>query len=142
MKNNKLVVIMFVILIAIALVGTIAVVVILNSAKNNGNGEPSIDQILEASVDIQEITTNLASNDYIRISFKIQTNSKKAKQELEKREFQVRNVIIHTLSEKRSDEIQGSQGHSQLEDEIKLKINEFMQTGKVERVYITESLLQ
>lgn len=142
MKNNKLVVIMLIILIAIALVGTIAVVVILNSANNNGSSGPSIDQVLEASVDIQEITTNLAGNDYIRISFKIQTDSKKAKKELEKREFQVRNTIIHTLSEKRSEDLQGAQGHLQLENELKDKINEFMQTGKVERVYITASLLQ
>ena len=51
------------------------------------------------SVDIKEITTNLASNDFIRISFKIQTDSKKAKEELEKRDFQVNNIIILELSE-------------------------------------------
>ena len=49
--------------------------------------EPTIDEMIEATVDIPEITTNLASNDFIRISFKIQTDSKKAKEELEKRKF-------------------------------------------------------
>ena len=39
------------------------------------------------SVDIKEITTNLASNDFIRISFKIQTDSKEAKEELRKEIF-------------------------------------------------------
>lgn len=142
MKNNKLIMIMLIILIAITLVGAIAIVVVLKMNDTNQQSEPSIDQVLEASVDVPELTTNLAGNDFIRISFTIQTDSKKAKEELEKRGFQVRNIIIHTLSEKHSEDIQGKQGQTQLETELKDKFNEIMQTGQVERVYITGSLLQ
>ncbi|MGG0718825.1 flagellar basal body-associated protein FliL [Robertmurraya massiliosenegalensis] len=141
MKNNKLVMIMLIILITITLVGAVAVVVVLKVTGAEKTEGPTIDEVLEYSVDIPEITTNLAGNDFIRISFKIQTDSKKAKVELDKRDFQVKNIIIHTLSEKSSKEIQGSQGQTNLEEELKDNINELMKDGKVEKVYITGSLL-
>ncbi|MDQ0156807.1 flagellar basal body-associated protein FliL [Robertmurraya andreesenii] len=139
MKNNKLVMIMLILLIAITLVGAVAVVVILKVTDEDK--EPTIDEVLEASVDVPEITTNLASNDFIRISFKIQTDGKKAKEELEKRDFQVKNIIIHTLSEKTAEQVSGNEGQTQLENELKEEINKLMQKGKVEKVYITGSLL-
>lgn len=142
MKNNKLVMIMLIILIAITLVGAVAVVVVLKVTGAEKAEGPTIDEVIEASVDIPEITTNLAGNDLIRISFKIETDSKKAKEELEKRDFQVKNIIILSLSEKTSEQIQGSEGQTKLESELKDKINELMQEGKVEKVYITGSLLQ
>ena len=71
---------------------------LLNTNNQSKDSEPTIDEVLEMSVDIKEITTNLASNDFIRISFKIQTDSKEAKEELEKRDFQVNNIIILELS--------------------------------------------
>lgn len=141
MKNNKLVMIMLIILIAITLVGAVAVVVVLKMTDEQEAKEPTIDEILEASVDIPEITTNLAGDSFIRISFKIQTDSKKAMEEVTKRDFQVKNIIIHTLSEKTPEQIQGSEGQTQLESELKDQINELMQEGKVEQVYITGSLL-
>lgn len=133
---------MLMILIAITLVGAVAVVVVLKVTDSDGANGPSIDEVLEASVDVPEITTNLASDDFIRISFKIQTDGKKAKEELEKRDFQVKNIIIHTLSEKTTEQIQGNEGQTQLETELKDQINKLMQAGKVEQVYITGSLLQ
>lgn len=130
---------MLILLIAITLVGAVAVVVILKVTDEDK--EPTIDEVLEASVDVPEITTNLASNDFIRISFKIQTDGKKAKEELEKRDFQVKNIIIHTLSEKTAEQVSGNEGQTQLENELKEEINKLMQKGKVEKVYITGSLL-
>ncbi|MFO1445915.1 flagellar basal body-associated protein FliL [Bacillus sp. Bva_UNVM-123] len=142
MKNNKLITIMIILLVAITLVGTILIVVLKQLNENTGNGQPSIDQILESSVDVEQVTTNLASNDFIRISFKIQTNSKKAKKELEKREFQVKDVVIQELSEMKANEIQGKDGQAKIKEALKLKLNSLMQNGQVVEVYITESLLQ
>ncbi|WP_174735015.1 flagellar basal body-associated protein FliL [Mesobacillus harenae] len=142
MKNSKLLTIMVSLLIAISLIGAAAVVTVLKVTGETQGKEPSIDDVLEASVDIPQITTNLASGDFIRISFKIQTDSKDAKEELEKRDFQVKNVIIHELSEKNNDELQGKEGKQNLEDVLKSKLNEIMQDGQVVKVYITESLLQ
>src|SRR3954453_20744892 len=143
MKSNKLVMTMLILLIAIALVGAVAIVMVLNHPGGDKNSEqPTIDEVIEASVDINEVTTNLASNDFIRISFKIQTDSKEAKEELEKRNFQVNNIIILELSEKTAESIQGREGQLQLEETLRIRINELMQDGKVEKVYITQFLLQ
>ncbi|UII57418.1 flagellar basal body-associated protein FliL [Cytobacillus spongiae] len=142
MKNNKLLMIMIILLVAITLVGAIALVVVLKFTGDDAAKEPTIDEVLEASVDIPEITTNLATDDFIRISFKIQTDSKKAKEELEKRDFQVKNIIIQELSEMKAEELQGKDGKVKLQDDLKTKINEVMQEGKIEMVYITQALLQ
>lgn len=133
---------MIILLVAITLVGAILIVVLKQLNENVSLKEPSIDQILESSVDVQQVTTNLASNDFIRISFKFQTDSKKAKKELEKRDFQVKDVIIQELSEMKADEIQGKDGQSKIKEALKEKLNSLMQDGKVVEVYITESLLQ
>ena len=141
MKNNKLVMIMLILLVAIALVGAVAIIIVKQLNDNSGPKEPSIDEVLEASVDIPQITTNLASNDFIRISFKIQTDSKKAKEELEKRDFQVKDIIIQELSEMDAKDVQGKEGQLKLKEDLKAKINKILQKGEVKQVYITENLL-
>lgn len=134
---------MFILLVIIALVGTVAIITLLNTNNNQGkDSKPTIDEVLEMSVDIKEITTNLASNDFIRISFKIQTDSKESKEELQKRDFQVNNIIILELSGLEVEEIQGKEGQLKLEETLKTKINEILQEGKVQKVYITQFLLQ
>jgi len=132
---------MLILLLTITLVGAGAFIYIW---KFSGDKEkaPSIEEIVESSVDIEEITTNLATDNFIRISFKIQTDSKKAKEELEKRDFQVKNIIIQELSEKKPEDLKGKEGQAKLENNLKDKINELMQDGKVVHVYIVNSLLQ
>lgn len=133
---------MMILLVAIALAGAVALVFVLKYTNQDPEGEPPIEQVLDASVDIPEITTNLANDGFVRISFKIQTDSKKAKQELEKRMFQVNNIIILELSDKTAETIKGKEGHKQFEEELKGKVNEIMQEGKIEKVYITQFILQ
>ncbi|MGG0411524.1 flagellar basal body-associated protein FliL [Peribacillus simplex] len=142
MKKNLLT-IMLIILVAITLVGVIAVVVVTNlSDPTSAEDKPSIDEIVKSSVEIPEITTNLAGNDYIKISFMVQTENKKAKEELEKRNFQVKNIIITELSEMKAEELTGKKGKEKLQEALKTRMNELMEEGKVEKVYITSSILQ
>ncbi|RIW36414.1 flagellar basal body-associated protein FliL [Bacillus salacetis] len=140
--KNKLLTITLILLVTITLVGALALIVLLKFNDKDEVKEPSIDEVIEASVDIPELTTNLMSGDYIRISFKVQTDSKKAKEELEKRDFQVNNIIIEELSEMKSDQLQGKEGKQQLETTIMEKANSLMQEGKVEKVYITSYMIQ
>lgn len=140
--KNKLVMIMMMLLVAIALAGTVALVIVLKYTNQEPGNEPTIKQVLDVSVDIPEITTNLANDGYVRITFKIQTDSKKAKKELENRMFQVNNIIILELSDKTTETIKGKEGQRKFEEELKEKINEIMQEGKVEKVYITQFILQ
>ncbi|WP_409305431.1 flagellar basal body-associated protein FliL [Peribacillus sp. SCS-155] len=141
--KNKLVAIMVTLLVAITLVGVIAIVVITKfTGETEAKAEPSADEIVESSVEIPEITTNLATGDFIRISFMIQTDSKDGKEELEKRNFQAKNIIITELSELKADQLKGKAGKEQLQENLKGQINGLMQEGKVEKVYITSSILQ
>ncbi|MFE0506482.1 flagellar basal body-associated protein FliL [Peribacillus butanolivorans] len=141
--KKKLLTIMLIMMVAITLVGVIAVVVVTKlSDPTSAEGKPSIDEIIKSSVEIPEITTNLSGNDYIKISFMVQTENKKAKEELEKRSFQVKNIIIAELSEMKATELTGKKGKEKLQDTLKTRINELMEEGKVEKVYITSSILQ
>ncbi|PRX78211.1 flagellar FliL protein [Bacillus sp. V-88] len=140
--KSKTMTIMMISLVTITLVGVIALVVLLKFSGDEEAKGPSIEEVIENSVDIPEMTTNLMSNDFIRISFKIQTDSKKAKKELAKRDFQVNNIIIEELSELKAEELQGKKGKELVETKVKDKVNSLMQEGAVERVYITSMMIQ
>ena len=141
-SRNKLLTIMLIILTVITLAGAVALVIMLKFSGGQQGKEPDIDQVLECSVDVPELTTNLASNDFIRISFKIQTDSKKAKQELEKRDFQTKDIIIELLSGLKAQDLKGAAGKERLTEMLKSKLNEVMQEGKVVKVYITSYIIQ
>ena len=142
--KNKILTILLIILVAITLVGvaSVAAIAYFNNDHANVPKEPSIDEIVENSVNIPEITTNLANGDFIKMTLTIQTNNKKAKIELEKRVFQVNNLLITELSELKSDMLRSKIGKEQFQEKMKTKLNEIMQEGKIEKVYITSSILQ
>lgn len=142
MKNNKLLTVMLIILVSITLIGVVLFVVITQMNKQSSTLEPSIDDILESSVDIPELTTNLADGQFIRIALKIQTDSKKAAEELTKRDFQTKNIIIEELAEMTEENLKGKEGIILLENTIKARLNELMQEGEVQQVYITSYIIQ
>ncbi len=133
---------MIIILSTITLVGTTAFVILTKVTASDSEKEPSIDEVIKSTVEIPEITTKLLSDDYIRISFNMQTDGKKAKEELEKRSFQVNNLIIKELSNMTSEEFKGEEGIVNLENRLKERINELMQDGTVVKVYATSFLPQ
>ncbi len=142
-NNNKLLTIMLIILVSITLVGVVFLVVFFQLNKGEENEEPTIDEIIEASIDIPEITTNLAGNKFIRISLKVQTDSSKSAEELAKRDFQVKNIIITELSEMTPEDLEGKEGKIAFESSLKTKINELMSEGRnIQQVYITSYIIQ
>ncbi|WP_144509249.1 flagellar basal body-associated protein FliL [Bacillus sp. FJAT-22090] len=142
-SKNKLLTIMLIILVSITLVGVIALLLIfqLNKGDKEETG-PTIDEIVESSVDIPEITTNLSTNKFIRISLKVQTDSTKAGEELTKRDFQVKDIVITELSEMTPEDLEGKQGKANFQSLLKAKINELMDEGEVQQVYITSYIIQ
>lgn len=139
--NNMQVRTMVIIIVIILLAGAGAYYY-LQQNKAAGSSGPSIDEVINNSVDITDLTTNLATNNYVKMSFKIQTDSKAAKNELTKRDFQVKNIMIEELSDTKAEDLQGKAGKVKLEKTLKERINQIMQDGKVVQVYITASLLQ
>ncbi len=143
MKNkNKLLTIMLIILVCITLIGVIALLIVSQLNKGDEEEKPSIDEIVESSIDIAEITTNLAGENFIRISLKVQTDSLEAAEELAKRDFQVKNIVITELSEMTPEQLDGKEGKMAFESSLKIKINELMDSGEVQQVYITSYIIQ
>ncbi|MFD1705890.1 flagellar basal body-associated protein FliL [Siminovitchia sediminis] len=139
MKNSK---ILF--FLSILLLGGAAGLLVydrLDPGQKEASAEPSIDDVIETSVDIGEIATNLLDQRYVKISFMVQTDGKKAKSELEKRKFQAQNIIITELSDMKAEDLEGKKGKQSLEELIKVRMNEEMQQGKVVKVYITSYII-
>ncbi|MBT2573350.1 flagellar basal body-associated protein FliL [Bacillus sp. ISL-51] len=138
--KKKLVIIMLIILVVIAGLGAAAYFVA--SGNSEKDKKPTIDEVVAATVSVDDITTNLKSNTIIRIGIKLETDSSKAKEELEKRDFQVKDNIISILADTSADEIEGDKGREAFKDTLKEKINSYLQAGKVQKVYITSFNLQ
>jgi flagellar FliL protein len=134
---------MIIIMLSLTLIGSIAVIVTLKYTEQAGTEKgPSIDDVIKASVDVTDIKTNLKSNNYISISFKIQMDSKKAAGELQKRDFQVRDIIIKRLSDMSAQDFEGTKGLSTLETDIAKQIDQLMENGHVVKIYTTSKVLQ
>lgn len=128
-------------LIVMLLIGTVALVVILNTENETAKSEAvTIDDIVEYSYETTEMTTDLEDGSFVRIQFQIVTDGKKAKKELEKREFQLKNILIKKLATMSEKDFKS--GLADLEDQIQLKLNEVMKKGKVTDVYTINKILQ
>ena len=136
MKNNKLLTILLIVLVLITLVGVVLFVLVTQFNKP-ASLEPSIDEVVEASIDVPEITTNLSDNKVVRFSMKIQTTSKEAAEELTKRNFQTNNIVIEELSEMTQEDLEGKQGKQMFKKTLKTKLNELMQEGEIQEIYFT-----
>lgn len=143
--KNKLLTIILIVLVTVTLVAVVIFALAWQMNKKDGPDEEqvaSIDEIILSSVDIPEITTNLAGRQFIRLSLKIQTDSEEAAVELAKREFQVNNIVIHELSEITREELEGKAGKEAFESTIQSLLNPLMQEGEIERVYIVSYIIQ
>jgi flagellar FliL protein len=115
----------------------------LNHKAESASKPPTIDDIAKnLSVETEEMTTNLADDKYIRIKFTIQVSNKEAKDELEKRQFQVKNTILYLLSNMTEKNLRGQAGLKQLESSLQQKLNALMTKGEVVHVYTTEKIIE
>ncbi|MFS0672443.1 flagellar basal body-associated protein FliL [Ornithinibacillus sp. 179-J 7C1 HS] len=138
---NKFVKTMLLSLVIIILIGVVAAVVVLNVLdKRDKDEEQSIDEIVEYSYQTPEITTDLSDGSFVRIQFQIITDGKDAKEEIAKRDFQVRNILIKELAT--MDEEAFKSGLSEVEDILKLELNKVMTEGSIQEVYTINKILQ
>ncbi|MCM3759456.1 flagellar basal body-associated protein FliL [Alkalihalobacillus oceani] len=143
MFKNKLVTIMFIILVTLTLVGVVAFVLV-NHFTNQPDpyAPPTIDEIIAQSYETEEITTNLLSDDFIRASFMIHVTNKRALDEIKKRDFQVNNILLRALSGMQSSDLAGPEGIEAFEETVRDQLNELMQEGQVIQVYTTNWVIQ
>src|SRR5699024_10503296 len=118
------------IVILLAGAGTL---VLLLYEEEEASSESAIDDMVELSYETPEITTDLSDGSYVRVQFQIITDGELAKEELSKRDFQLRNMLIKELAI--MDEEIFRTGLADLENVVKSKVNELMTDGKVTDVY-------
>ncbi|TDQ39655.1 flagellar basal body-associated protein FliL [Aureibacillus halotolerans] len=106
------------------------------------NAEPTIDEIVTWSYATEEMTTNLHSGEYVKAQFTIETDSEKAKKELEKRGFQVKNVLIHQFAGMEEADFKEANSIAALEETLKKKLGALLDHGHVVNVYTTSFVLQ
>jgi len=137
---NKTVKMMVIMLVGLLLGGTIVTVVVLNLTGEDKDAKASISDMVEYSYETPEMTTDLKDGSFVKIQFRIITDGKDARKEIEQREFQIKNILIKelgTLSEE-----QFKSGLSELEDKMRNKLNQVMTDGKVTDVYTVNKILQ
>lgn len=143
MKNNKMLTILLIVLVTLTLLAVVAVILLTQLNKEpKAEEQTPIEEVLLASVDIPEITTNLSDGSFTRLTLKIETDSEDAAAELTQRDHQVRNIIIYELSELTEEDLKGKQGKVLFEKAIKAQVNELMQEGEVQKVYMTSFIVQ
>lgn len=138
--GKRIINILLIIFIVVLLGGTAYLLINDNSGKSKEK-EPSIDEVLEASVHVNDITTNLQDGRYIKLSLTVETDGEKAKQELEKRDFQIRSIILSELADMKSGDLEGKEGKRKLEEMMEVKIGELLQNGEIKKVYITSYIV-
>ena len=140
--RNKLMAAGAILMAVIILLGAGAVFYYIKYINIESQEELSIEQVIKHSVEVPEITTNLNDDTLIQISFMIETDGKKAREELEKREFQIKDIVINELSEIDADQLKGKKAKQDLEDKLTEQIDGLMQEGRIVQIYTTSSILQ
>ena len=133
--------IIIIIVAIILLLGGASFFIVL-SKSNEKTKELSTDEIVENMVSTETITTDLLSGGFVQIGFQIQTSATEAKEELTKRDFQVRNIATRLLSGMNEDQVKNIAGMDKFETEMKNEINELMQNGSIVQIYTTNKMIQ
>lgn len=127
--------------LVIIIIGGVAAVVVFDVTGDSNKGEAqSIDDILDYSYESPEVTTDLEDGSFVRIQFQIITDGKDASNEISKRDFQLKNILIKELA--KMDEEDFKSGLTNLEKVIQEKLNELMTEGTVTDVYTISKILQ
>ncbi|MDG5470297.1 flagellar basal body-associated protein FliL [Jeotgalibacillus sp. ET6] len=145
MMKNKLLLTMLIIMVSISLAGVIVYVVSKQLSAGNAQAEepePTIEEIVSASVEIPEVTTSIANNNFARISMTMQTDSPEAAEELEQRDFMVKDIIIDELSEMTRANLEGRAGKEAFEKTVKERVDALMQEGEIVQIYTTSIVVQ
>lgn len=109
----------------------------------NGQGEgsaQSINDMNDFGYETPEITTDLEDGSFVRIQFQVITDSRKAQKEVQKREFQIQNIIIKELAVMNEEDFKS--GLTDLEKNLQESLNELMSDGEITDVYTTSKILQ
>ncbi|MFD2657195.1 flagellar basal body-associated FliL family protein [Gracilibacillus thailandensis] len=137
--NPKLIKILVVVLLIITIAGAVTLYFLLDSTSNEGEAM-SIDDVVKNSYTTEEIRTDLNDGNFVLIQFQFITNSNAALEEIEKREFQVKNEFIKLSVDLTAKDFQDNL--SELESDMKTAMNKHMTEGQIVDVLIISKVIQ
>jgi flagellar FliL protein len=80
---------------------------------------------------------------YLRVTLQVELSATKGlKDEMDKRQPQIRDAVLTILSSKRFEEINSAQGKMVMKQQIMRSINSVLTTGQILNVYVTEFVVQ
>ncbi|HEX7058029.1 MAG TPA: flagellar basal body-associated FliL family protein [Bacilli bacterium] len=101
----------------------------------------SAQEIHDLTANIDDMITNLANGQIIKISFAFELENDQAKEEFDLLNTQIKSAIIVTLVDMNPDDIQGSKGLDALSTILMNKVNNLLTKGKVIHVNVTNFVL-
>lgn len=112
-----------------------------NSVNDVKGKKLSATEVKEQTVEMKDITTNLANSQFVKVSFAFELENKKVKEEFEQLDFKVKAIIIQTLADLNAEQIRGSKGYDNLTTSLLNKINPILSEGKLKQIHITNIVL-
>lgn len=139
--SNKGFKIVLVILAIIALAGVTGVLyLLLSNDSSDPNRTLTIQEQVEYSYTTEEINLDLEDHRYVQLKFNILTNNSDAKEEVELREFQFKNILIKETVHMTSEQLQTNL--TQFEETLKTEMNKLMEEGEITDIYIVGKIVQ
>ncbi|NMA90246.1 MAG: flagellar basal body-associated protein FliL [Amphibacillus sp.] len=138
MSNNGFKVVLAILSI-IALAGIGGVVYLLLN-DTDADQALTIEEQVKYSYTTEEINLDLADNRYVQLKFNILTDNGKARDEVELREFQFKNILIKETVNLTSDQLQ--ENLSDFEDRLRDEMNKLMEEGEITDIYIVGKIVQ
>ncbi|GAE91622.1 flagellar biosynthesis protein FliL [Gracilibacillus boraciitolerans JCM 21714] len=137
--NPKIIKILVIILLVITIAGAVILYFLLNNSTNDSKAM-TLDEMVEYSYTTEEIRTDLNDGNFVLIQFQFITNSKDALAEIEKREFEVKNIFLKQSATLSSTDFQ--ENLTTIESNMKEAMNQKMTEGKIVEVLITSKVIQ
>lgn len=109
-----------------------------SSVENVKPKKLTAEQVAANTVELKDMTTNLAGRDYIKISFAFLLDNEKAKTEFGLLNTRVKAIILQTLADLTAEQASGSKGYDLIGTTLINKINPILSKGKLTQVNITD----
>lgn len=103
--------------------------------------EPSVGVIYS----MKPFIVNLADESggrYLKVKFELELTSEDLVSEIEKRMAQLTDSVIMLLSSRSYKDLASYEGKDRMRNEIMLRLNSFLTTGSIEKIYFTEFVMQ
>jgi flagellar FliL protein len=149
-SNMMLIIILAIVVVLIGGGGTVAFLMLQNKESGEASGDnPQQAQAEEAKlgpmVMLDSFIVNLTGgggNNYLKIDISLELNNQGLETEITNKMPLVRDTILMLASTKTFEDIQSSQGKIMLKDELQMRLNSFLKTGRIKNIFFTSFIVQ